>query len=336
MKFLVLCAVLLCCLHFSGAHDRNLDSVWNYWKTKFKSHYHKTMESKKRSIWEKNFNRIKEHNNKPNITFKLGMNQFADLSNDEYNDQILRELPKRSIRKKRSTGGTADVNNLHTNAMLLNLSSIDYRSRGYVTPVKDQGRCGSCWAFSTTGAIEGQLFKKTGQLVSLSEQNLVDCSKTFGTYGCQGAWMGYAYKYVLSKGGIASSAVYPYNGMDNQTCLYNVKMKAASITNYMFLPSGNLQALADAVATIGPITVTVDASLMSFQFYKSGIYNDPACNTKINHAVLLVGYGSEADQNYWIIKNSWGTQWGENGYMRMARTTTNYCGIASYTLFPVM
>ncbi|MBN3292444.1 CATS protein, partial [Polypterus senegalus] len=153
--------------------------------------------------------------------------------------------------------------------------------------------------------------------------------KTFGTYGCQGAWMGYAYKYVLSKGGIASSAVYPYNGMDNQTCLYNVKMKAASITNYMFLPSGNLQALADAVATIGPITVTVDASLMSFQFYKSGLFKhvktlQPPQLRKVKADSLLE------------MLTLWGTQWGENGYMRMARTTTNYCGIASYTLFPVM
>ncbi|KAG2458282.1 CATL1 protein, partial [Polypterus senegalus] len=266
----------------------------------------------------------------------MKMNQFGDLTNLEY-QQILGALVNITVRKKRQIGGTVSATELRSKAMLLNVTSIDYRTLGYVTEVKNQGACGSCWAFSTTGAIEGQLFKKTGMLVSLSEQNLVDCSKDYGTYGCKGAWMGNAYKYVLYNGGIESALTYPYIAKDNQPCHYNSSRSAASITDYKFLPKGNEQALADALATIGPITVAVDASLPSFQFYKSGIYNDPRCSsTKLNHAVLLIGYGSEAGQDFWVIKNSWGTQWGENGYMRMARTTTNYCGIASYTLFPVM
>uniref|UniRef100_A0A8C7R484 Cathepsin 12 n=1 Tax=Oncorhynchus mykiss TaxID=8022 RepID=A0A8C7R484_ONCMY len=190
-----------------------------------------------------------------------------------------------------------------------------------------QGYCGSCWAFSTTGAIEGQMFKRTGQLVSLSEQNLVDCSKPYGTYGCSGAWMANAYNYVVQNG-LQSTDTYPYT---------SVVRSVASITDYRFIPSGDEQALADAVATIGPITIAVDADHPSFMFYSSGIYEEPSCNpNNLSHAVLLVGYGSEGGQDYWIIKNSWGTAWGEGGYMRMIRNGSNTCGIASYALYPIL
>ncbi|XP_029683504.1 cathepsin L1 [Takifugu rubripes] len=213
---------------------------------------------------------------------------------------------------------------------------IDYRQMGYVTEVKDQGYCGSCWAFSTTGAIEGQIFKKTGQLISLSEQNLVDCSKSYGTYGCSGAWMANAYDYVVNNG-LESTITYPYTSVDTQPCYYDSRLAVAHIKDYRFIPKGDEQALADAVATIGPITVAIDASHSSFLFYSSGIYEESNCNpNNLSHAVLLVGYGSEGGQDYWLIKNSWGPSWGEGGYMRLIRDGKNPCGIASYALYPIL
>uniref|UniRef100_A0A8C8HFR9 Peptidase C1A papain C-terminal domain-containing protein n=1 Tax=Oncorhynchus tshawytscha TaxID=74940 RepID=A0A8C8HFR9_ONCTS len=192
---------------------------------------------------------------------------------------------------------------------IINYFSVDFSS---------QGDCGSCWAFSTTGAIEGQMFKRTGQLVSLSEQNLVDCSKRYGTNGCSGTCMANAYDYVLQNG-LQSTDTYPYTSVVRR-----------------FIPTGDEQALTDAVATIGPITIAVDADHPSFMFYSSGIYEEPSCNpNNLSHAVLLVGYGSEEGQDYWIIKTAWRCVW-EGGYMRMIRNGSNTCGIASYALYPIL
>uniref|UniRef100_A0A668VIU0 Peptidase C1A papain C-terminal domain-containing protein n=1 Tax=Oreochromis aureus TaxID=47969 RepID=A0A668VIU0_OREAU len=247
--------------------------------------------------------------------------------------------------------------------------AVDYRSMGFVTEVKDQvrlslhymsgyiqtesqsdlcfkcslqGFCGSCWAFSTTGAIEAQLYKKTGQLISLSEQNLMDCSKSFGTYGCSGAWMANAYDYVVSNG-LESSNTYPYTSVVGLCCLilHHTKVNnSADMLRLTFISLNrtlNEQAMADALATIGPITVAIDADHASFLFYSSGIYDEPNCNpNNLNHAVLLVGYGSQEGQDYWIIKNSWGTGWGEGGYMRIVRNGQNACGLASYALYPIL
>ncbi|KAF7203317.1 cathepsin L1-like [Nothobranchius furzeri] len=233
-------------------------------------------------------------------------------------------------------GKEVSARRLRYNAKKRDAGFVDYRNMGYVTEIKDQGYCGSCWAFSTTGAIEGQIFKKTGHLVSLSEQNLVDCSKPYGTHGCNGAWMANAYDYVLSNG-LQATDTYPYTSVDTQPCFYDSRLAIAHIRDYRFIPKGDEQALADAVATVGPITVAIDADQSSFLFYSSGIYDEPNCSPDhLSHAVLLVGYGSEEGQDYWIIKNSWGTSWGEGGYMRMIRNGRNTCGIASYALYPVV
>ncbi|MBN3310934.1 CATL protein, partial [Amia calva] len=251
--------------------------------------------------------------------------EYKRLQGSQINSQARRNSPIVSPHK------------LRVAASKLNVARVDYRAMGYVTNVKDQGYCGSCWAFSTTGAIEGQMFKKTGRLVPLSEQNLMDCSRSFGTYGCNGAWMANAYDYVVQNGGLQAEATYPYTSMDNQPCQYDSSKSAATIKDYRFIPAGDEQALADAVTTIGPITVALDADNPSFMFYSSGIYEEPNCDpSNLSHAVLLVGYGSEGGTDYWIIKNSWGTGWGEGGYMRMIRNNKNACGIASYALYPVV
>ncbi|MGH0141014.1 UNVERIFIED_CONTAM: hypothetical protein FKN15_055721 [Acipenser sinensis] len=304
MKILFLLASLVLHLQLVTCSDEDLHSEWEAWKNNFHIAYDtRTNEGQKRAVWERNYKMIEEHNQKArkgSKTFKMTMNKYGDLTTEEYK-RLQGALVNTKLRSYRATVSRKDLRDAVSKRKIL---SIDYRTLGHVTPVKDQGACGSCWAFSTTGAIEGQIFKKTGKLVSLSEQNLVDCSRAYGTYGCSGAWMADAYQYVLDNGGIESEANYPYTAQDDQPCFYDSRRSAAKITGFKFLPAGDEKALADAVATVGPITVTIDASNPSFQFYSSGIYDEPHCDgNNLNHAVLLVGYGTEGGQDYWIIKN---------------------------------
>ncbi|XP_069047746.1 digestive cysteine proteinase 2 [Lepisosteus oculatus] len=336
MKPLILLALLCHSTQRALSSEEDIDLEWQAWKRSFGvSYVEKSDEGQRKAIWEDNMKLIEEHNQnylKGDKKFKLAMNKYGDLTKEEY--KILQGT--NIYNKPRKVGKKDSALKLRVAAKRLNAVRVDYRTMGYVTRVKDQGFCGSCWAFSTTGAIEGQLFKRTGQLVSLSEQNLLDCSRSYGTYGCNGAWMANAYDYVV-KHGLQSEATYPYTSLDNQPCSYDKRKSVVKIKDYKFIPAGDEQALADAVATIGPITVAVDADNPSFMFYNSGIYEEPNCDANnLSHAVLLVGYGSEGGKDYWIIKNSWGTGWGENGYMRMIRNNNNACGISSYALYPVL
>ncbi|XP_028259618.1 cathepsin L1 [Parambassis ranga] len=331
-----LLSVLLCGPQLVLADsDEVVLTEWEIWKSSNGIKYKDIDDIQRRAIWEEN-KRVIEDNNRGFFRgmrpFTMAMNKYGDITRQEY--QVLQGAMINAQFTKR--GREVSARRLRNNARLLDNWFVDYRNMGYVTEVKDQGYCGSCWAFSTTGAIEGQLYKKTGQLVSLSEQNLVDCSKSYGTYGCNGAWMANAYDYVVNNG-LQSTDTYPYTSVDNQPCYYDSRLAVAHVKDYRFIPKGDEQALADAVATIGPITVAVDADHSSFLFYSSGIYDEPSCNpNNLSHAVLLVGYGSDGGQDYWIIKNSWGSSWGEGGYMRMIRNGRNTCGIASYALYPIL
>ncbi|KAF5898538.1 cathepsin L1-like [Clarias magur] len=279
--------------------EEEAPSEWKLWKRTYGVDYEEERDDmQRRAIWEKNKNLIEDNNRRFYIgmsEFSMAMNKYGDLYN-----QLLGAKVKGNAHKK---GKTANARKLRNHAQRLRLTSVDYRQMGYVTEIKDQGYCGSCWAFSTTGAIEGQMFKTTGQLISLSEQNLVDCSRPYGTYGCNGAWMANAYDYVINNG-LQASDTYPYTSVDTQPCFHDSSNIVAQIRDYRFIPNGDEQALADALATIGPITVAVDADHPSFLFYSSGIYEEPSCNpNNLSHAVLLVGYGSEGGRDYWIIKN---------------------------------
>ncbi|KAG5276184.1 hypothetical protein AALO_G00128910 [Alosa alosa] len=316
--------------------DEEMESEWTMWKQQNGVSYDEEMDDfERKGIWESHLRYIKDNN--MNVLqgsrgFTMAMNKYGDLTHQEYKRLLGAKINIQNAKR----GKDVSPRKLRAGAKRLGLATVDYRTMGYVTEVKDQGFCGSCWAFSTTGAIEGQVFKNTGKLVSLSEQNLVDCSKSFGTHGCSGAWMANAYDYVV-KNGLQSADTYPYTSVDTQPCFYDNAMAVAKITDYRFIPAGDEQALADAVATVGPITVAIDADHTSFLFYSSGIYEEPLCSPQgLSHAVVLVGYGSEGGKDYWIIKNSWGSGWGEGGYMRLIRNGNNTCGIASYALYPVM
>ena len=212
-------------------------------------------------------------------------------------------------------------------------------TQGYVTDIKNQGHCGSCWAFSATGSMEGAWFKNSTKLVSLSEQNLVDCDKK--SLGCKGGNMELAFEYVIKTGGIDTEKSYPYKGV-NGICNFTKDNIGASITSFKMIKKNDEKELQKAVAKIGPVSVAIDASQPSFHHYANGTYYEESCSsTRLDHGVLAVGYGGTKEDNedgdeYWIVKNSWGTSWGMKGYINMARNKDNNCGIATMASYPIV
>ncbi|KAJ0054913.1 hypothetical protein NL108_007096, partial [Boleophthalmus pectinirostris] len=249
----------------------------------------------RRRIWENNLELINVHNLETSLglhSFDMGINHFGDLTMEEIGNLTGLKVP-------------ADLERGPFNLNVVNVSlpaSVDWRKKGLVTEVKTQGSCGSCWAFSAVGALEGQLKKSTGVLMSLSTQNLLDCSNKYGNRGCEGGFMSNAFKYVIKNEGIAADNSYPYHGKRSH-CKYNPDYRAANCTGYTFLPKGDEHALKVAVATIGPVSVAIDASRPKFVFYKNGVYKDKSCSHSVNHGMLVVGYGTEDGQEYWLLKN---------------------------------
>ncbi|XP_031442599.1 cathepsin S-like isoform X2 [Clupea harengus] len=244
--------------------DPNLDEHWMVWKnTHGKVYRHKIEEFKRRRIWEDYFNMIKEHNVEASLgihTYKLGMNHMGDLAPEEIIYMLTSTLEPQEL----ELGPRNRPWPLQRSVP----ESVDCRVKGLVTEVKMQGRCGSCWAFSAVGALEGQLKKTTGTLVSLSAQNLVDCATKYRTSGCHGGFMTNAFHYVIDNQGIESEKDYPYEDRQGQ-CHYSPRYRAANCTSYKCLPKGDEQALLEAVAHIGPIAVAIDASRLTFIFYRS-------------------------------------------------------------------
>lgn len=215
--------------------------------------------------------------------------------------------------------------------------SVDWRNKNAVTEVKDQEQCGSCYTFSTTGAIESHYFLKMGQRLELSEQNLIDCSKSYGNFGCHGGSLEVSMQYIRDNG-IHTEKSYPYLGYENMKCMSNVNKSNVAIHGFTRIRSGNEDHLQKAVSIHGPISVLIDAKHNSLHHYSHGIWHEPSCSSNMfdmSHAVLLVGFGTdEYDREYYILKNSWGRGWGENGYFRISRNQMNHCGIATNAVFP--
>jgi len=292
-------------------------------------------------IFMDNKNKIAKHNqNYANgkVTFKLGINKYADLLHHEFLN--LNGFNKSAGLRLSKAGTLSKIDEPITFIDAANVKvplSVDWRQKGAVTDIKDQGQCGSCWSFSATGALEGQHFRKTGRLVSLSEQNLVDCSASYGNYGCSGGLMDYAFQYIKDNGGIDTENSYPYEAI-NDKCRYNAKNSGATDKGFVDIPSGDEKKLQIAVATIGPVSVGIDAAHDSFQLYSSGVYYEPDCDSyQLDHGVLAVGYGTDENgQDYWLVKNSWGNTWGDQGYIKIARNKQNHCGIATAASYPLV
>jgi len=266
--------------------------------------------------------------NAANSETKVGLNHLADLSNEEYQNLYLGTRFDASVDVRSEA-------ELHLEDEMV-AADVDWRTRGVVTGVKDQGRCGGCWSFSATGSVEAQHALSKGTLVSLSEQNLIDCSTSYGNAGCSGGMMDKAFRYIIGNNGIDTEASYGYNAA-NGPCHFDASKIGATISGYKDIPTGSETALANAAATVGPISVAIDASHSSFQLYKSGVYYESQCSSsKLDHGVLVVGYGTQGTSDYWIVKNSWGISYGQQGYLMMSRNRNNNCGIATVASYPVV
>jgi cathepsin L len=336
MKPVLLLASLLAMVVVTLAHPDVSDS-WNMFKEKFGKQYEsEEEESYRQTVWEENKETILSHNSEDH-SYSLGENEFSDMTSDEF---------VTFFNGLSTDGGVKGGKMFRSDVAVADLpSSVNWTAAGYTTPVKNQLQCGSCWAFSSTGSLEGQWFKKYKKLVSLSEQNLVDCSAKQGNHGCGGGLMDFAFKYVKLNGGIDTEASYPYTAKTGKVCKYNVTNKGANLTSWVDIPTGSEQDLQKAVATIGPVSVGIDAHLPTFQHYKRGVYHDKHCSShRLDHGVLVVGYGVEQPEeneehkakDYWIVKNSWGPSWGDHGYLKMARNKKNACGIATAAVYPVV
>jgi cathepsin L len=273
--------------------------------------------------------------NAVNTQTVLGLTKFADLTNEEYRQIYLGTPIDGTARLAAAQASSPKVARGDTYN-----NTIDWREKGAVTAIKDQGDCGSCWSFSTTGSTEGAHFLATQELVSLSEQNLMDCSAKYGNDGCNGGTMDAAFQYIITNNGIDTEASYPYQGVQNPDCKFTTENIGATLSSFQNIPSGNEEALTTAAAQ-QPISVAIDAGQPSFQLYKSGVYHDFLCSsTKLDHGVLVVGYGEEhtllETKDYYIVKNSWGTDWGMNGYIYMSRNRNNNCGIATSASYPIV
>jgi cathepsin L len=281
--------------------------------------------------FEQNAKIVMEHNLRFDLgleKFDMEMNLFADMTSEEFAAQRLSKwVPSDSD------------NAIFTGAGASPPATQDWRPQGWVTPVKDQGQCGSCWSFSATGSLEGQYFNSTGQknLVSFSEQQQVSCNNW--CFGCNGGNADFAFHYWTKKYGAVTEASYAYTsgGGVSGTCQTAGIPIITWVSSHQDVTSGSESALEVAVGLVGPISVAIDASHTSFQLYKSGIYSDPNCSsTSLDHAVLAVGYNADSQGQYWIVKNSWGTSWGQQGYVWMAKNDNNMCGIATDASFPLV
>jgi len=317
---------------------QQLHSQWEPFKLQHQKEYeHPSLESVRKNIFIDNALHIAQHNErfaKGLETYNLEMNQHGDMLPHEV-------TAFRKGRKSSVAPACRNATYFKPSAALRAPRSVDWRNQGCVSKVKNQGECGSCYAFSATGSLEGILYKKTGRMVDISEQNIVDCSDIPGYFhnsGCDGGLTQDTFDFIRYQGGVALTSDYPYKGNVGQ-CRYRPKSSNPTVQGWLRTEEGNEDELAAAIAEVGPITVAMNAACRAVMFYKSGVFSDPSCksaNEELDHAVLCVGYGHQDGRDFWLIKNSWGPTWGEKGYIKIERNANNMCGIATDSAYPVL
>jgi len=319
---LILCLAAL--FSFSYAlTEREYHLAFFKWQQEHGKAYKSFAENKHRfSVFRANLDFINTHDSQAK-GFTVALNRFADLTLEEFSAWA------------NGMNVTKTVRSVSSKADATLPATWDWRTKGAVTAVKNQGQCGSCWSFSATGSTEGAHFLAGKALVALSEQNLVDCSVPQGNEGCNGGIMDQAFQYIISNKGIDTESSYPYTGTGPNTCEFNSANVGATLSSFHDIPTGDENALQAAVYKT-PVSVAIDASHQSFQFYSGGVYNEPECSsTELDHGVLAIGYGTEGS-DYWLVKNSWGPDWGLQGYIKMSRNAHNQCGIATAGSYPIV
>jgi C1A family cysteine protease len=314
----------------AAASPERWDRLFEQFKADFEKTYDEEEHELRRQIFHTNQAFIEKHNAEGH-SYTLGVTPFADLTTEEFRrdyfgfDAGLRGNVSGTWLGMHEAGAAPD--------------SIDWRTKGAVTPVKNQGQCGSCWAFSSTGALEGAFFLATGKLVSVSEQQFVDCAKfRYGNMGCSGGRQMAAFSYA-EKNAMDTEDSYAYTAKSGtfQSCKASSGTPAipqGDVTGYKEVGHSE-DALLSALAQ-QPVSISIEADQAVFQHYKSGVLTGSGCGSTLDHAVLAVGYGEEAGQKYWIVKNSWGAKWGQEGYINIVRGTDE-CGILNGPpVYPVL
>jgi len=333
MNSSLLFALLLSCFLINLTFARYSDDYEAYLK-KFERNYGAVEKALRSKIFESNLIRIREHNLKyesREVTWKMGLTAFADWSWEEFSQKRL------GVSDPQSCSATDGEKTILTRDYP---ESVDWRLQGIVTHVKDQGNCGSCWTFSTTGCLESHHAQATGNLVSLSEQNLIDCAGDYNNYGCNGGLPSQAFEYIRFNGGIDLESVYPYEGVDND-CRYNSSASAvgATVKDVYNITTYDENGILNAVANVGPVSIAFEV-INGFSLYTGGVYSADNCGTTtddVNHAVLAVGYGTDwiTGVPYWTVKNSWGADWGIDGYFYIERGV-NMCALAACASYPIV
>ena len=306
---------------------------FNNWAAFHRKVYSASERDYRNSVFDANVERIYLHNMYSKSGWTMAVNKFADMTANEW-----RSVYTRPYNFTQNKGDSSF--SLPSSALP---ESVDWSSQGAVTPVKNQGKCGAAWAFSATGALEAAWFLSKGVLYNVSEQELIDCSESLGNKGCEGGVAEYAFQYVIDNN-LTTAALYPYTSsatayLQNNACKAAGKPYAVSASSYMNVPANSELALTTLIA-LQPISVAVEADQSAFQFYSGGVMTK-ACGTKLDHAALAVGYGTNTQgQDYYKVKNSWGADWGMNGYILLGRgagfSAQGQCGIQMDPSFPVV